>query len=80
MRLSRDFKCEDGHITNRFIDSEISIVSCETCGKEATKTLGLGTIILDGTDPSLPGAWNKWAEIREKRHRQTMAKNRANGK
>lgn len=75
MRLLRDFRCTDGHITERFIDSEVSDVPCETCGKQAEKTLGLGTVILDGTDPGFPGAYSKWATIREKRHRQ-QAKNR----
>lgn len=80
MRLLRDFKCNDGHITERFIDNQIDTVPCRTCGKDAQKTLGLGTIILDGTDPSFPGAWNKWANVRESRHHQTMARNRSDGK
>ena len=80
MRVMRDFKCEDNHITEKYIDSEAVKVICETCGKEAHKIIGFSAISLDGTDPSLPGAWNKWANVREQRHRQTMAKNRADGK
>ena len=74
MRLILDFKCDEGHVTERFIDSTSSIVPCKTCGKEAKKMLGLGTIMLDGTDPAFPGAYDRWATIREKRHRQQAAK------
>lgn len=76
MRVLRDFKCADGHITERFIDYTVEIVPCGTCGKEAKKTLGLGNVILDGTDEGFPGAWNRWADIREKRHRQLAKENR----
>lgn len=74
MRLILDFKCEEGHVAERFIDSSTSSVSCETCGKEAKKMLGLGTVILDGTDPDFPSAYDKWATIREQRHRQQASK------
>jgi len=70
MRLLRDFKCSDNHITERFIDSGVESVICPICGKEAKKMLGYGTVMLDGTDPGFPGAWNKWADIRERRHRE----------
>lgn len=73
MRLLRDFKCDDGHITERFIDSGIESVLCG-CGKEAKRMLSCGTVMLDGTDPGFPGAWNKWADIREKRHRDSQRK------
>ena len=80
MKVLRDFRCQNGHINERFLDSEIETVPCGLCDSEATRTLGYGTIILDGTDPSLPGAWERWANTREKRHRQTAEKNRRDGK
>lgn len=77
MRVIRDFKCLDGHVTERYIDAEVDSIPCKDCGNVATKTLGYGTLILDGTDPSLPGAYNRWATVREQRHRQTIAKKAA---
>lgn len=79
MRVLRDFKCDGEHVTERFIDSEVNVVPCETCGKKAYKTLGLGNVMLDGTDPGFPGAWDKWATIRERRHRQLMTKKQRDG-
>ena len=74
MRLILDFKCEEGHVTERFIDSTTTSVPCGTCGSEAVKMLGLGTVMLDGTDPAFPSAYDKWATIREQRHRQQASK------
>jgi hypothetical protein len=74
MRVLRDFKCESGHVTERYIDSETEMIPCNSCEKIARRIVSFGTIILDGTDPSLPGAWNKWATIREKRHQQNAKK------
>lgn len=70
MRLLRDFKCDEGHVNERFIDSEVNEVPCEKCNKTAIRVLNVGTILLDGTDPSLPGAYDKWARVREQRARQ----------
>lgn len=79
MRILRDYRCAEGHITERFIDDSTELVECKTCSKPAHKTLGFGTIILDGTDPSFPGAYEKWATVREKRHRQLNEKKRRDG-
>lgn len=75
MRVLRDFKCEDGHVTERFIDAGIDTVQCSKCQKEAARMLGYGSIMLDGTDPSLPGAYDKWARVREQRAEITRRKN-----
>ena len=69
MRVLRDFKCPSSHITERFIDSEVETIMCE-CGETATKILSVGTIMLDGTDPGFPSAYDRWARIREDRHRK----------
>jgi hypothetical protein len=75
-----DYKCNDGHITERYIDSSINTVKCDTCGNDSHKTLGLGTIILDGTDDGFPSNYERWANVREQRHRITMKKNREHGR
>jgi len=69
MRLLRDFRCDEGHTTERFIDSEIVAIDCPECGKKAQKILSFGTIVLDGTNPDFPGAYDKWARVREQRAR-----------
>ena len=70
MRVLRDFKCEKNHITERFLDSEIKTIDCPICEKTSHRMLGYGTISLDGTNPDFPGAYEKWARVREQRARK----------
>ena len=65
MRVLNDYKCEScGKVQERYIDSTILVVSCE-CGKEAHKSMVIPMVALDGTNPDFPGAYNKWANVRE---------------
>ena len=64
MRVIRDFKCPVCGVFERFIDHTTETVDCE-CGSVANRQFSAPTIGLDGTDPSFPGAYDKWARIRE---------------
>jgi len=65
MRQLRDFLCEHcGLETERYIDSETTQVVCE-CGHTAIRLIGMPRVALDGTDPGFPGAYSKWATVRE---------------
>lgn len=69
MRLLRDFECEHcGAIMERYVDDTISQVICD-CGHTATRIIGMPNIALDGTDPGFPSAFDRWARVREERHR-----------
>lgn len=70
MRILRDFICPEGHISEQYIDSNTDSIICNKCGNLATYVIGCPTIRLDGTDPAFPTAYDRWATIREKRHRQ----------
>ena len=70
-----DFKCcKCNEITERLIHSDIKTIFCERCGGLMEKILSMPQIMLDGTDPSLPGAYDKWARTREQRHRKNKEK------
>lgn len=74
MRLLRDFVCEEcGETTERYVDSEITQCICD-CGHTATRIIGMPHVALDGTDPGFPGAYDKWARVREDRHKQLHRK------
>jgi hypothetical protein len=79
MRVLRDFHCAKEHITERYIDSEITSITCPVCGNEATRMLSCPPVQLNGLDPGLPGAWNKWADIRMKRHIKMAEQKRKDG-
>ena len=73
MKVLNDFRCKScGKTTEEYIDSGIQEIDC-SCGGLARKILGMPQVRLDGTDPSLPGAYEKWANKRElwnKQHRK----------
>lgn len=65
MRNLRDFTCVScGETQERFLDSEVDKVACK-CGDIAVRVIGMPRVALDGTDEGFPGAYDKWARIRE---------------
>ncbi len=64
----RDFECECGEITEKYIDTSILAIECE-CGKQAKRMIGMPKVMLDGTNPDFPSAYDHWARIREDRHK-----------
>lgn len=64
-----DCKCQNGHSFEKMIrlsDRE-SPIECPVCGETAKVVPSATRSKLDGTDPSLPGAYMKWARDREKK-------------
>lgn len=69
-KLMRDFRCHScGKHTERFIDTDANEIQCE-CGGVAMRIIGMPRVSLDGTNPDFPGAYEKWANDREKRAAQ----------
>ena len=78
-KLLRDFSCGAcGKQTERFVETDIGGVQCD-CGAMAVKMIGMPRVALDGTDPSFPGAYDKWATIREANAKQKVAKRAEHG-
>lgn len=74
MKLLRDFKCPTCEaVSERYIDSETKQVACK-CGEYAYRIIGMPRVALDGTDPSFPGAYSKWATLRENNAAQKRKK------
>lgn len=74
MRVVRDFKCRECNTVKEvFIDNAVEVIGCD-CGGRMEKQLSFANVVLDGTDPGLPGAYDKWARVREKRFRDKQAK------
>ena len=66
MRVINDFICGDcGTVTEKLVDTEYRTIECPECGSNATLMQAMPTVRLDGTNPAFPGAYEKWARIRE---------------
>jgi len=71
-----DFKCRKCEKTLEKIASIDTVAITCDCGDLMDKQIGMPMISLDGTDPSLPGAYDKWARDRQKRRKEHDKKNR----
>lgn len=79
MRQLFDFECADcGDAIEKLVDTNIRMIDCH-CGGRANRIMSMPTVKLDGTDPSFPGAYDKWARVREERHRVSAKKSYARG-
>lgn len=76
-RMMFDFRCEDGHLNEHFVDSETREVSCKECGKPATREVAAPRTVLDHISGDFPGATMSWAKRREQ-HMKLERKAEAN--
>jgi len=66
MRQLRDFLCEHcGVEEERYLDSAVVQLICPQCGNTMIRLIGMPKVSLDGTDPGFPGAYDRWAAVRE---------------
>jgi hypothetical protein len=75
MRVMRDFQCDDGHITEQFVDSTVEQTTCSVCGKPAYKQLSAARSKLEPFSGAFPGAYYAWNNMRlEKAKQERKAK------
>lgn len=74
MRIMRDFLCSNcGTVSEKLVDTEYHTIECPECHGDALEMISMPTVRLDGTDAGFPGAYDRWARIREENAR-TKAK------
>ena len=66
MRVLLDFRCDNEHTTERFIDSETKEIPCPECSLMARKVISPVRSYLDPHCGDFIGATTKWARNREK--------------
>lgn len=64
MKTLRDFKCDNGHIHEAYVDSEVRSKPCPECGLEAVRMIGTPKVMLEGTTGAFPGAAMQWERKR----------------
>lgn len=65
MRRFFDFKCEQEHITEHFVESNIRTMVCPVCGdSESQRMISTPRVSLDGISGDFPGASDKWVQLR----------------
>ena len=62
-----DFRCNNGHTTEKFIDSKTTEVQCPECSLMASRIISPVRSLLDPISGDFAGATMKWARDREKK-------------
>lgn len=63
-RRMYDFKCEQNHLTESFVDETVKEIVCDVCDGKATRIISPTTISLDPTSGQFLGATAKWSRMR----------------
>lgn len=63
-RRMYDFKCEQNHLMESFVDETVKETTCDVCGEKATRILSPTTIALDPISGQFLGATAKWSRMR----------------
>jgi hypothetical protein len=66
MRKLFDFRCEENHYTEKYIDDSVTEVECRACGKKAVRVISPVRSLLDPIKGDFPGATMRWAREHEK--------------
>jgi len=64
-----EFRCENGHIFEEFVDGNITSSRCG-CGANATKIVSATRHMLDGSSGDFPGRHIKWVKEHEEAGRK----------
>jgi len=70
-----EFKCSDGHISEKFIDEQVLEIECPVCSKTATRIISSPRFMLEGITGAFPTAYDQWARKHEQAARAGYKKN-----
>jgi putative FmdB family regulatory protein len=66
-----DFRCPEGHgIFEGLAPMDNEGIPCPECGANSKRLISAVRVKLDGTDPSFPGEYMKWARKHEREGRK----------
>lgn len=59
-----EFKCEQNHLMESFVDETVKEASCDVCGEVATRILSSPRLGLDPISGDFPSATARWSKMR----------------
>ena len=75
MRIILEFKCEDGHVNERFVEDDCTNIPCLDCDKIAKRIVSAVRSKLDPISGDFMGATRQWAKNREQKLQQERKAN-----
>lgn len=70
-----EFKCENSHVTERFVDETVKVVECVECNATAQKILSACGIYLEPFSGLHPSAYDRWNRVRAEKLAQEKKQN-----
>lgn len=70
-----EFRCENSHITERFVDETVKSVECSECNTPAEKILSACGIYLEPFSGLHPSAYDRWDRVRAEKLAQEKKRN-----
>ena len=75
MRIILEFKCEEGHVNERFVEDDCTHILCLDCDKIAKRIVSAVRSKLDPISGDFMGATRQWAKNREQKLQQERKAN-----
>ena len=76
MKVIRDFLCSScGTVSEAYVDTEFNSIECPECHGDAVRQLSMPMVKLEGVTGDFPGAFDRWARIREENAKIKAKKN-----
>jgi hypothetical protein len=75
-RFAYDFRCDQGHVHERYVDPTERTTPCPTCNRTADRMIPAPRAKLEGFSGDFPTAADAWANNREshmRKERKVMA-------
>ena len=65
MKRMFEHRCAEGHITDHYVEYEMTTVTCTVCGTPAVRIISAPRIKLEGWSGHFPTAASKWERQHE---------------
>ena len=76
MKLMRDFRCKDGHVSEALVDKETLEILCRVCDEPATKVVSTPKFKLEGWSGAFPTRADAWTRDHEEAGKRSRERKR----
>lgn len=76
MKLMRDFRCKDGHVSEALVDKDTLEILCRVCDEPATKVVSAPKFKLEGWSGAFPTRADAWTRDHEEAGKRSRERRR----
>ena len=74
-----EFRCENSHITEQFVDETVKTSQCRECDEMATRIISPTGIYLEPYSGQFVGAYDRWTRVRAEKLAKEKKSNAEHG-